>query len=44
MESAEEHEQHNGVRKNHFEVLFVDNISDQEETKLKHSLKILQGP
>ena len=35
-------EQHNSVRKNHFEVLFVDNISEQEEYKLKHSLRFLQ--
>jgi arginine decarboxylase len=42
MESAEENDQHNGVRKNHFEVLFVDNISEQEEGKLKHNLRILQ--
>ncbi len=44
MESAEEHEQHNSVRKNHFEVLFVDNISEQEEFKLKHSLRALRTP
>ncbi len=44
MESAEEHEQHNNIKKNHFEVLFVDNISDQDETKLKHSLRVLQTP
>lgn len=44
MESAEEHEQHNSVRKNHFEVLFVDTISDQEEHKLKHTLRTLQTP
>ena len=42
MESAEEHDQHNSIRKNHFEVLFVDNISDQEEYKLKHKLRTLQ--
>ena len=44
MESAEEHEQYNSVRKNHFEVLFVDNISEQEENKLRHSLRTLQTP
>ena len=44
MESAEEHDQHNAVRKNHFEVLFVDNISELEEHKLKHSLRSLQTP
>ena len=44
MESAEEHEQHNNIRKNHFEVLFVDNISEQEEYKLKHRLRTLQTP
>jgi arginine decarboxylase len=44
MESAEEHEQHNNIRKNHFEVLFVDNISEQEEYKLKHRLRTLHSP
>ena len=44
MESAEEHEQHNNIRKNHFEVLFVDNISEQEESKLKHRLRTLHTP
>ena len=42
IESAEEHEQHNSVRKNHFEVLFVDNISESEEYKLKYSLRNLR--
>lgn len=44
MDSAEEHDQHNSVRKNHFEVLFVDNISEQEEHILKHSLRSLRTP
>ncbi len=44
MESAEDHEQNNQVRKNHFEVLFVGNISEQEETKLCQSLRMLQTP
>jgi arginine decarboxylase len=43
MESAEEHDQHNSMRKNHFEVLFVDNISEQEEYNLKQSLKSLSA-
>jgi arginine decarboxylase len=42
IESAEEHEQHNSVRKNHFEVLFVDDMSEQEESKLRHSLRALR--
>ena len=42
MASTEEHEQHNNIRKNHFEVLFIDNISKEEENKLKHSLRSLQ--
>jgi len=42
MESTEEHEQLNNIRKNHFEVLFIDNISKEEENKLKHSLRALQ--
>jgi arginine decarboxylase len=44
MESAEEHEAHNGARKNYFEVLFVDNISDQKEVYLKQQLKSLITP
>ncbi|RMA58984.1 aminotransferase class I/II-fold pyridoxal phosphate-dependent enzyme [Ulvibacter antarcticus] len=44
MDSVEDHEQLNGVRKNHFEVLFVDNISEKEENKLKQTLKNLQTP
>lgn len=44
MDAAEEHDQQNGVRKNHFEVLFMDNISEQEEHKLKHNLKALRTP
>lgn len=43
MDSVEGHEQHNGVRKNHFEVLFIDNISEKEETTLKQTLKNLQS-
>jgi arginine decarboxylase len=43
MESTEEHDQHNSIRKNHFEVLFVDNISEQEEYNLKQSLKSLSA-
>lgn len=38
IESVEEHEQHNNVRKNHFEVLFIDAISEKEESSLKHNL------
>ncbi|RYM34658.1 aminotransferase class I/II-fold pyridoxal phosphate-dependent enzyme [Brumimicrobium glaciale] len=44
MDSVENHEQHNSVRKNHFEVLFIDNISEKEEVKLKDTLKKLQNP
>ncbi len=44
MDSAEEHDQQNGVRKNHFEVLFMDTISEQEEHKLKQSLRALRTP
>ncbi len=44
MDSAEEHDQQNGARKNHFEVLFMDNISEQEEHKLKQSLRSLRTP
>ncbi|MDH3244880.1 MAG: hypothetical protein OEM26_09715, partial [Saprospiraceae bacterium] len=44
IESVEEHEQFNNVRKNHFEVLFIDNISNQYERKLKQSLRALRTP
>ena len=42
MDSAEDHDQVGGIRKNHFEVLFVDNISEFEESKLKQNLRTLQ--
>ena len=44
IEPAEENDQQNSIRKNHFEVLFVDNISEQEEYNLKQSLRTLQTP
>ena len=44
IESVEDHELYNGVRKNHFEVLFVDNISEKEEIILKQKFDSLQGP
>ncbi len=44
MKSADEHEQYNSVRKNHFEILFVDDISDKEEQELKASLRALRSP
>lgn len=43
IESVEEHEQFNTVRKNHFEVLFVDNMSVEEETELKNSFRKLRA-
>jgi arginine decarboxylase len=44
MESAEEHDQYNSVRKNYFEVLFVDDISTQKETQLKQHFHSLMSP
>ena len=44
IESVEEHEQLNTVRKNHFEVLFVDDISFEEENELKQSFRSLYTP
>ena len=44
MESVEEHDSHNGVRKNYFEVLFVDNISDQKEVNIKQQLNAIINP
>lgn len=44
MDTAEEHDQNSSVRKNHFEVLFIDNISDQDENNLKHSLRTIKTP
>lgn len=43
IDSVEEHEQYNNIRKNHFEVLFVDDISEQEETALQHKLRSLRA-
>jgi arginine decarboxylase len=42
IESVEKHEQFNIVRKNHFEVLFIDNISNREEVELKQNLRELR--
>ncbi|MFZ1750043.1 MAG: aminotransferase class I/II-fold pyridoxal phosphate-dependent enzyme, partial [Saprospiraceae bacterium] len=42
IESAEDHEQLNIVRKNHFEVMFVDNISLEQEVNLKSSFRNLR--
>lgn len=42
--SVEEHEQFNNVRKNHFEVLFIDSISEKEEANLKQRLASLRTP
>jgi len=36
-------EQYDGARKNHFEVLFVDDISEEEEIKLNNSLRLLRS-
>ena len=44
IESVEEHEQYNGVSKNYFEVMFVDDISEQEEINLQHSIRALRTP
>ena len=44
MESADQHDLLNMVKKNHFEVLFVDEISESEELKLNTNLKKLQNP
>ena len=43
MESAEEHDKNDSFRKNHFDVLFIDNISENEENKLKISLRNLNS-
>ncbi len=39
IEEAEEHDNFNIVREKHFEVLFIDNISDEEEFHLLSRLK-----
>lgn len=36
-------DQYDGARKNHFEVLFVDDISEEEEAKLNNSLRLLRS-
>lgn len=43
MHSADEHDLQSGVRKNHFEVLFIDDILDQAELQLKQNLRSLQS-
>ncbi|MBC2839831.1 aminotransferase class I/II-fold pyridoxal phosphate-dependent enzyme [Robiginitalea sp. SC105] len=42
LEWMEEHEPSNSIRKNHFEVLFIDAISEQEESQLRHRLQALR--
>jgi arginine decarboxylase len=42
--SVEEQEQFSNIKKNHFEVLFVDNISVEEESELKNSFRKLRSP
>jgi arginine/lysine/ornithine decarboxylase len=42
VDSLEEHDQNNNIRKNHFEVLFIDNISEHEEGSLKNKLMSLR--
>lgn len=44
IESVEDHEQFNTVKKNHFEVLVVDDISTEEEAELKSSFRKLRTP
>lgn len=41
---ASDIDQLNNSRKNHFEVLFVEDITDAEESVLRHSLRSLQSP
>ncbi len=43
MESAEDHENVVNIRKNHFEVLFIDDISEQVEAKLRSSMRALRN-
>ena len=43
VEISENGESSTGVKKNYFEVLFVEDISLQEENKLRNDLKELQG-
>ncbi|WP_297702815.1 aminotransferase class I/II-fold pyridoxal phosphate-dependent enzyme [uncultured Eudoraea sp.] len=44
IESVEEHEQYNDVSKNYFEVMFVDDISEQEEINLQYRMRALRTP
>jgi arginine decarboxylase len=43
IDSTEDYEQFNNISKNHFEVLFVDDISDQEEISLQYKLRALRA-
>jgi len=42
IESSEENELFNTIKKNHFEVMFVDNMSVEEESELKNSYRNLR--
>ena len=44
IEEEEEKEQDKGIRKNYFEVLFVEDMSDKDEKALRHKLIELQNP
>jgi arginine decarboxylase len=44
LDPVEEVKNCHNARKNHFEVMFVDDISDQEEVNLRHSLDALRKP
>ena len=44
MEMVENRESFDGVRKNYFEVLFVENRSEEDEVALRKSLKDLRDP
>ncbi len=42
IEPLEEHDLQNNVRKNHFEVLYIDDISEKDEHALKHKFMSLR--
>ena len=44
VDISEKGELPEGVKKNYFEVLFVEDISVQEENKLRSDLKAIRGP
>ena len=44
LEEVEERERYDGIRKNYFEVLFIEDMSEKDEKALQNKLRDLQDP